>query len=100
MGLMLYVIFSTGLVSSFGTPASTGPGTSTSLPSCIEARNTCGMDWICAIQKPHEEPEHDPIQSKQSGSCSAPTTTVPPLGTSPEKTVVDLFEPPVLALEP
>src|SRR4051812_48556329 len=40
-----------------------------------------GIVCTCIIQKPHEEPPHEPTQSAQSGSCSAPMVRVPPLGT-------------------
>ncbi len=80
-GEISYVIFSTGSVSNFGSPASTVPGSSTTLPSCTTERNAIGCVVNCAIHEPHCEPPHWPIQSKQSGSCSAPTTSVPPSGT-------------------
>ena len=46
----------------------------------------------CAIHVPHDEPEHCPSQSKQSGSCSAPITSVPPSGPVPVNDVGGLAE--------
>jgi hypothetical protein len=85
------VIFSTGVAWKVGAPLSTGPGCSTSWPSLMTSRNTIGCVLICAIQVPQLDPEQAPIQSMQLGSCSAPITTVPPLGTGP---VLVMLEPP------
>jgi len=41
-----------------------------------------GMVLAPIIQKPQLEPPQVEIQSVQSGSCSAPMTSVPPWGTS------------------
>ena len=79
---------SVGDVVNVGMPVSTGPGTSTTLPFCTTVLKTHGCVSGCTIQAAHAAPEHPPIQSRQSGSCSEPITIVPPCGTVPVNTVV------------
>src|ERR1700704_1755417 len=61
-------------------PASTAPGVSTILLPCTTERKACGRVSSCPMYVPHPEPAHEPSQSKQLGSSSAPTVTVPPNG--------------------
>ena len=87
-------------LTNFGSPVSTAPGSHLmSLPSTTE-RNAIGWVSIWAIHVPHAEPAHWPNQSRQSGSCSAPTTSVPPFGTAATAVVGSAPAPVVLVLLP
>src|SRR5689334_7282017 len=79
-------------------PASTAPGTSVTLASFTTVRNAIGNVAYCAIHEPHCEPPHCPIQSKQSGSCSAPIVMVPPYGTGSFVVTTDAPEVPAFPL--
>src|SRR4051812_23986445 len=72
---------STGVFSSVGSPASTGPGTFWRSGPTPLATNASGIVVTSAIHKPQLEPAQVPSQSKQSGSCSAPMVIEPPVGT-------------------
>src|SRR2546429_388575 len=81
-GAIVYVSFCTGVVSSFASPVSTGPGTLFRSPVFLSFAGTVryanGIVWISANQVPQLDPAQDAIQSMQSGSCSAPMMSVPP----------------------
>src|SRR6476469_10395696 len=54
------------------------------------------MVALLIVHAPHAADAHDAIQSAQSGSCSAPTTSVPPFTGFPCASVVDESPPPEL----
>src|SRR5262245_40866762 len=59
-----------------------------------------GMVVTPIIQKPQLEPPQDLIQAVQSGSCSAPMTSSPPVGTFPLLFPPCWPPPPLLSLPP
>ena len=90
LGLMWYVIVSTGVAEKVGMPVSRSLGSFFSTPPpCGTGSKARGMVWYCPIQAPQLDPPQASIQSKQSGSCSAPTVKVPPFTIAGAFVVVD-----------
>src|SRR5207249_3524782 len=71
-----------------GSPERTGLGTYWLSAFTSKARGSVGLPMV---QYPHELPEHEPIQSVQSGSCSAASTSVPPLTAFPPSSPLELL---------